>query len=113
MKLSEITPLLEQTFGEGKVRYRAFPEDAAALCPFCVWQIEETRNFFAGNIVAAEISGVRIDIVTTLVTPALENALEGELEAINQPWTKSAPDYDPTEQVYITSYTFEVLNDGT
>lgn len=112
MKLSEVTPMLVSVFGTDKVRYRAFPEEAAALCPFCVWQIGESRNFYAADSVCAEISGVSVDIVTNIVEPAMENALESALGSLNQPWRKSEPDYDPTEHVYITSYFFEVINDG-
>lgn len=112
MKLSEVQPLLVSVFGEGGVSYRAFPESAAAYCPFAVWEITPSQNFFASNEVCAEISGVEIMIVSAAVDTITENALETALAAKDQPWQKSAPEYDAAEKVYITSYSFEVINDG-
>ncbi len=112
MTLNELRTVLEsvvmngELIFDGKVAYRAFPENDAPELPFICYQASQTENFKADNSVYQKRQGIDIELYTQYKDEDVENALEDVLNASELLWEKYE-EYIDSEKMY--QITYEVI----
>lgn len=100
LKLSEIKTALETATGI-PVAYHHF-EDSHAY-PYIVFEITDSNNFIADNIVFWESDEIQIDLYTTTKNQALTRKVINTLNALELVWEKRETAVQ-TENCYAVSF---------
>lgn len=104
--LEQIKQMLESAVGfQGKVAYRAFPENEAPALPYICFLAEKSNNFAADGTVYLPITAVSIELYTRVKDPQSEAAVEAVLAPFF--WNKTEIFID-SENCYQITYEIEV-----
>jgi hypothetical protein len=93
------------------VAYGAFvdtPENRAPAPPFIVYQFDHAADLMADNRNYAKIPAYRIELYTPKKDIASETAVEGLLDSLAQPYSKSETWID-SERMFLIAYEIQVI----
>lgn len=108
MKLSELKDNLNSISGfQGKVAYRAFPENKAPDLPFICYLENGSNNFSADNISYLKRKVVDIELYSKNKDISSEEVIEEKLDEMKLPFEKDET-YIESEKCYEVIYTVEV-----
>ena len=90
--------------------WRQFPDGTQQEAPFLCYYTEEVSSFYADGVVYAQVASLIFELYTREKDFGTEALLEAALTGAGLGWRKDE-DYVSSEELYMTTYTMEVLLD--